>query len=368
VLTPTSFYFGATVTTLTMLVVGGSRSVFGAVVGALAVAGVNEVLRSVEEGASLFGLISIGETPGLAAIGLGLILLGTMVAMPDGLTGGREAGELPRRLGRGEDGDAAGDLLKDESRPPPWRRASGSLQAEGISVAFAGLRVLRDVGLELRQGEALGLIGPNGAGKTTLVNVLSGFLKPDSGRVMLDGLDVTSWKPERLARLGLGRSFQAVLAFGRLSALEGVAMGAMATGLGKREAVKRAARLLEGLGLEAEAGKTAGSLPPGKQRLLGVARALATAPRYLLLDEPAAGLSEAEREDLVERLGPLAAQFGCGMLVIEHDIGVVAGLCTRVQVIDDGSTVAIGSPAEVQADPAVIESYLGSGFLAGAGA
>lgn len=365
VLTPSSFYFGATVTTLTMLVVGGTRSVFGAVAGGLAVAAVNELLRALEEGGNVLGLFSIGETPGLAAIGLGLILLVTMISMPDGLSGGREAGELGgrRRLARKPLAP-----IPEASFLPAGRSGGGCLRAEGVSVSFGGLQVLRSVELELRREEALGLIGPNGAGKTTLVNVLSGFQRPDSGRVMLEGTEVTHWAPERLARVGLGRSFQAALPFRRLTALEGVAMGAMGTGLDKRASVARAAELLERLGLKEDAQRLAGTLPLGKQRLLGVARALAIGPRYLLLDEPAAGLNEAERGELVERLKELLGTLGCGLLVIEHDITLVADLCEMVQVIDDGATVALGEPTEVQTDPRVIESYLGSGFLAGASA
>jgi branched-chain amino acid transport system permease protein len=369
VLSPTTFYFGATVTTMTMLVVGGARSVFGAVAGAVAIAVVNELLRGVENGASLFGAISIGEAPGLAAIGLGLILLATMIAMPNGLSGGREAGELSwlQRLGLSSPAPppapAASEALvaaRLAGIDPP---AEGGLRADGVSLAFAGLRVLKEVDLALAPGEALGLIGPNGAGKTTLVNVLSGFQASDAGAVSLDGVDVTGRSPSRLAKDGLGRTFQAALPFPHLSSLESVAVGAMGIGVGRREALARAADVLDRLNLRQQATSPAGSLPPGNQRLLGIARALAIEPRYLLLDEPAAGLNEAECEELAAILRKVLADFGCGILLIEHDMSIVMELCLRVQVLDDGSTLRVGTPEEVQADPAVVRSYLGSSFL-----
>jgi branched-chain amino acid transport system permease protein len=368
-LSPDTFYFAATVTTITMLVVGGARSVLGAVVGTLAVATVNELLRNFEEGASVLGLISIGDTPGLAAIGLGLILLVTMVALPEGLSGGREAGELEsirRRLRSRVLSTSPAVTATDQARPRFARGSAGSLRAEGVSLAFSGLHVLRGVGLALPPGEALGLIGPNGAGKTTLVNVLSGFQAPDSGSVLLDGVDVTSWSPARLARAGLGRTFQAALPFAGLTVVESVAVGAMGVGVGRRRAVDIAANVLERLGLSAQAQSPAGLQPPGNQRLLGIARALATGPRYLLLDEPAAGLNDEECRELVAILREVILDFGCAILLIEHDMNVVMDLCSQVQVLDDGETVVIGTPEEVQAHPAVVEAYLGTSYATGA--
>ncbi|MGN6216176.1 MAG: branched-chain amino acid ABC transporter ATP-binding protein/permease [Solirubrobacterales bacterium] len=367
-LSPKTFYFSASVTTITMLVVGGARSVLGAVVGTLAVATVNELLRNLEEGASLFGLISIGEVPGLAAIGLGLILLVTMVVMPGGLTGGREAGELEpiRRRLRPRALSSPAVAATAQARPRSARGSTGSLRAEGISLAFSGLQVLRGVEVELPPGEALGLIGPNGAGKTTLVNVLSGFQAPDSGSVFLDGVDVTGSSPARLARAGLGRTFQAALPFAGLTVAESVAVGAMGVGVGRRRAVDVAADVLERLSLSEQAQSPAGLQPPGNQRLLGIARALATGPRYLLLDEPAAGLNDEERRELVAILHEAIEDFGCAILLIEHDMNVVMDLCSQVQVLDDGKTVVVGSPEEVQAHPAVVEAYLCTSYVAGA--
>jgi len=366
VLNPTTFYFSATVTTMTMLVVGGARGVFGAVLGAIAVAAVNELLHSVENGASLFGVVSIGEATGLSAIGLGLILLATMIAMPNGLSRGSEAGELSwfgRSRSSALAADENGAVASAQATTPA---ANDGLRVEGISLAFSGLQVLKDVDLALDPGEALGLIGPNGAGKTTLVNVLSGFQRPGTGTVSLDGADVTGRSPARLARGGLGRTFQAALPFPHLSVLESVAVGAMGMGAGRRRALTVAVDVLGRLNLLERAASPAGSLPPGGQRLLGIARALAIHPRYLLLDEPAAGLNEAECEELVAILREVLRDFGCGILLIEHDMSIVMRLCSRVQVLDDGATICTGTPEEVQADPAVVRSYLGSSFAAAA--
>ena len=373
VLAPSTFYFTASVTILTMMVAGGARSVFGAVLGTIAVAAVNELLRGVEGGGEILGGVSVGNTPGLAAIGVGLILLATMIALPNGLTGGREAGELPwirRLLGRRPTADRAagrvaapiGGEQHGAAIEAPAKR-DRALRAHGIAVAFGGLRVLRGVDLALRPGEALGLIGPNGAGKTTLVNVLSGFLKPDAGTVELDGVDVSGRSPPRLARAGLTRTFQGALPFPQLSCLESVAVGAMGVGDRRSRAVARAGEVLDRLGLSGRATQPAVSLPPAEQRLLGVARALATRPRYLLLDEPAAGLNEAEGEDLIAILRGVLASFGCGILLIEHEMSVVMSLCPRVQVLDDGVTLRIGTPGEIQADPSVIDAYLGRSYL-----
>jgi branched-chain amino acid transport system permease protein len=358
VLGPTTFYFTATVTTLTMLVFGGARSVLGAVIGTLAVASVTELLRALEEGTNLLGLVSIGATPGLATIGLGLILLATMVAMPNGITGGREAGELLARLRGPAPQTSAIRASRSSLGMPKSPPRHAALRAEGIVVHFGGLRVLRGVDLELRPGEALGLIGPNGAGKTTLINVLSAFQRPDAGTVSLDGVDVSASRPSRLARLGLARTFQGALPFAHLSVLENVTVGAL--GVGRKRAVALATDVLDRLGLGDRAERPAGSLTHADQRLLGVARALATGPRYLLLDEPAAGLGDRERTQLVEILSGVLADFGCAILLIEHDFNVVSELCPRVQVLDGGVSLRTGPPEEIRADPAVVEAYLGT--------
>jgi branched-chain amino acid transport system ATP-binding protein len=230
-------------------------------------------------------------------------------------------------------------------------------------VAFAGVRALREVDLNLSRGEILGLIGPNGAGKTTLVNVLSGFQRPDSGTVRMDGTEIRGRSPARLARAGLSRTFQAALPFPHFTALESVAVGAMAVGASRREAGSIGNDVLGRLGLSAVGGCRSGALPPGNQRLLGIARSLATMPRFLLLDEPAAGLNEEECEELVTILRGVEREFACGILLIEHDMNVVMSLCRRIQVLEQGVTLGVGTPEEIQSDPAVIEAYLGSSYV-----
>jgi len=225
---------------------------------------------------------------------------------------------------------------------------------------FVGLRAVDRVSLAVRPGEILGLIGPNGSGKTTLVNVITGLLKPSAGRVVVDGVDITAWPPHRIARLGLSRTFQTVKLFRQLTVLENVEVGAVGMGLGRRQARSWARSVLGALDISGLAELPAGALPYGKERRVEIARALATRPRYLLLDEPAAGLNEMESKELQDLLRAIPSQIGCGMLVIEHDIRLVMRLCDRLHVLNYGRTIGEGTPEEVRQNPAVIAAYLGS--------
>jgi branched-chain amino acid transport system ATP-binding protein len=243
----------------------------------------------------------------------------------------------------------------------PAATANGAevLEARGLKVHFGGVHAVDGVDLELRKGEILGLIGPNGAGKTTLVNALSGFQKPTAGRVFLNGEDVTGWSPNRLARRGLTRTFQAVRLFAGLTVLENIELGGVGVGM-RRPAARRAAReLLERLDLADKADSLATGLPHGLERRLGILRALAAKPAFLLLDEPAAGLNEHESDELVGALTLIRDDFSCALVVIEHDMRVIMRLCERIQVLDYGKTISMGTPAQVRADPAVLTAYLG---------
>ncbi len=205
----------------------------------------------------------------------------------------------------------------------------------------------------------VGLIGPNGAGKSTLVNVLSGFDRPDRGTVELAGQDVTRWSPHRRGRKGLARTFQHAHAFRELTVRENVEVAALGVGAGPREATRRADALLDRLGLRRYAEASAAALAHGDERRLGVARALATEPAFVLLDEPAAGLPEAEVPDFAALVRSIASDHAAGVLLIDHNMALIMETCDRIQVLDQGTVLAEGTPAEIRANLDVAAAYLG---------
>jgi len=233
------------------------------------------------------------------------------------------------------------------------------LEARGLKVHFGGVHAVDGVDLVLTKGEILGLIGPNGAGKTTLVNALSGFQKPTAGTVLMNGRDVTGLSPHRLARRGLARTFQSVRLFPSLTVLENVELGGVGVGMRRPAARKWARELLERLKLDDKTSLYATGLPHGLERRLGIVRALAAKPTFLMLDEPAAGLNEQESDELVSSLMLIRDDFSCALVVIEHDMRLIMRLCERIQVLDYGRTISIGTPAQVRRDPAVLTAYLG---------
>ena len=247
------------------------------------------------------------------------------------------------------------DAQQNESE----RRPGETLRASSISRSYEGVKALRSVTLELRRGEVVGLIGPNGAGKSTLVNVLSGFDRPDEGTVELGELEITRWSPHRRGRQGLARTFQHSHSFGSLSVRENVEVAALGVGAGPRRAARRAQSLLSALGLADYAESPAASLAHGDERRLGVARALATEPRFVLLDEPAAGLPEAEVPEFAAVIRSVRDEHGAGVLLIDHNMALIMGLCDRIYVLDQGRALAEGTPQEIRGNLDVAAAYLG---------
>ena len=248
------------------------------------------------------------------------------------------------------------------------------LQLRDLARSFGGVRAVSGLSFDVMPGEVLGLIGPNGAGKTTIVNLISGFIRPSAGKVLLDGADVTGMAPYRLTRLGLVRTFQSTTVFGGRTVWENARRGAFraahAGWLAELFATPRARRqhaaadelardLLQQLDLAAVTGQLAASLPYGMQKALGVVIALAARPRIILLDEPVAGLSTEEATHVRDVLVKVRAA-GITVVVIDHNMRFIAGLCDRVVVVHQGQELAQGSPATVLADPLVIEAYLGA--------
>ncbi len=249
------------------------------------------------------------------------------------------------------------------------------LEVRGLTRRFGGVLALHDYRLELREGDLLGLIGPNGAGKTTAFNLLSGVLRPTAGSIRFCGREVHGRPTHEIARLGIARTFQNVRLFGDLSVLENVmaglharhGAGLLATVLGlpslrrsERRIAERARAALDFVGLGALAAARARDLAYGQQRLVEIARAIATEPLLLLLDEPAAGMNPSETDALAELLRRLHGELGITLLVVEHDMRLVMGVCRRVQVLEGGRLLAEGRPEEIQSNPAVIAAYLGS--------
>lgn len=252
--------------------------------------------------------------------------------------------------------------------------SNGLLRIGSLTRAFGGLIAVNNVSFEVNEGEIFGLIGPNGAGKTTLFNLVTGLTPPTSGELYFKGQNITGSRPHQIAKLGMGRTFQNIRLFPNLTALENVMVaqhihtrsGVLSGVLGlprdwreEREAREKAQGLLEMVNLADRAQVQARNFPYGDQRRLEIARALALQPKLLLLDEPAAGMNPNEKAGLSTFIREVKEKFSLTVLLIEHHVPTVMGLCDRIAVLNFGQLIALGNPAEVQSNPAVIEAYLG---------
>ncbi|MCE2512765.1 MAG: ABC transporter ATP-binding protein [Acidimicrobiia bacterium] len=236
------------------------------------------------------------------------------------------------------------------------------LEARGVTVRFGGLAALSDASVDVRAGEVVGLIGPNGAGKTTLFDVICGLRAPDAGSVVLEGADITGRSVHRRARLGIARTFQKLEVFGNLSAVDNVRVAVEMRRRWDRSPMRplaEAAAVLERVGIAAVAGEAVAGLPTGTARLVELARALATNPRVLLLDEPSSGLDDSETSEVAGLVRSLCDD-GLAVLLVEHDMSFVMDICERIFVLDFGRIIAEGSPQDVRVDPAVQAAYLGT--------
>lgn len=389
---PPPFGFEGTIDVLMIAVLGGMRSPWGAIVGAI----VLQILsRNIE--AVLPSFVGIGGVGAGQQLILGLLLVIILLVRPDGLVGAiaqfatwarrrfERRSETTDELPAEADAPLAGQadmraIREQQDAEGPPAIGDAVLEASGLVKRFGGVTAVDDVDLEIRSGEVLAIIGPNGAGKSTLVNMLSGNLVPTSGTVRIDGVDTTRLRAHQVARHGLARTFQTPALFEGMDVASTVKVGAHLRGrvgmlrgalptLGalreERRLEETTDAMLARLGLDRFSRRDAKNLSLGQQKQVEIARALVSEPRILLLDEPCAGLNKAEKGTLV-RLFRALGREGIAVLVIEHDMEFVMSVADRVQVINFGATLRTGTPAEVQADQAVIDAYLGVAHEEGA--
>jgi branched-chain amino acid transport system permease protein len=357
------FYFAITFALLAMLVVGGRSSVTGAVAGAAVITFMTDTLSRVEQGVQI-GPWVLPRITGTVQFAIALLIIITLILRPEGIFDRWEVDDVVRRLVervRGRRRPVAGVAPEVASSASTGLASDApiALAGHGIVKRFEGVTALDGVDIEVRDGEILGLIGPNGSGKTTLLNVVSGVQAPTDGRVVLHTADVTGWAAHRVAGRRLSRTFQNIRLFSELTVRENVEAAAP-------NDVRKGAidDVLGWFGLETVERKKAADLPYGVQRRLEIARAVIREPSVLLLDEPAAGMNESESDELLANIRRIRSTLGCAVIVVDHDLRLIMKLCDRIQVLDQGRTIAIGRSEEIASHPRVVEAYLGAGSSA----
>lgn len=347
--------FGMLVSAQALIVAmfGGVATVWGPVIGAVVLVPLSEILH-----ARLGNII-----PGIQGVVYGVAIVTVVLLAPEGVFW--KVKDVVARRKRFLTEPRPGTAIAEDKLPAkvidlPVREPGGEVVFEVIDVSktFGGLQAVRDVSLQVRRGEILGIIGPNGAGKTTLFNLLNGFIRPDQGRILLEGKDVTGHPPYEICAAGVGRTFQVVRPFRRMTVNDNVVVGAYVNSNLQHEAHAVAAAALVRVGLHREALCPAGELSNKQLRLLEIARALAGMPRILLLDETLAGLTGAEVEEVIALVRQLAAE-GMTVVIIEHTMQAMVKLVDRFVVLNEGAVLAEGQPAEITRNDAVIDAYLG---------
>ncbi len=367
---PRMFMITQTYNVLMIIVVGGLGSVTGSLIGSVLVTTMLEWLRFVENPITI-GSINIPGIPGMRMVIFSLLLIMVIIFRREGIMGMREF--------------SWNIFFPKKKITDVGSKTETVLELENVKLKFGGLSAIDNLSMKIKHWEIVGLIGPNGAGKTSAFNVISGFYKPTSGTIKFLGKSIGGLSPDEVCKAGMSRTFQNIRLFGNQTVLQNVMIGSrirqkyswwmtllpfVFTDVIKEDAEARAQamNLLDQLGLDAFADEKASSLPYGAQRRLEIARALATRPRFLLLDEPAAGMNPQESEELMKFIRRLRDEFDLTILLIEHDMKVVMNVCDYIHVLDQGVHIAEGTPAEIKANPRVVEAYLGAGAAEGGAA